>query len=519
MDHSGRALARNAGIVSAATFISRVFGLLRDLTFAFVLGSTPVADAFIVAFRLPNLLRRLFAEGSLTMAVIPVFARLQATRGREAAFEVGRSVQVWLVLLLSVFIGAAIFFAVPLTRIIAPGFSAKDPAVLELTAHLVRICFPYILFISSAALCMGMLNSLGRFFIPSLTPALLNIVLILFALAGFTTGGSVPVWLAWGVFTGGVAQWLMQLPQLSAMKFTYFRPFRLITSEVKTIGRMMLPTIFGSAVYQINILLVSTVLASLLPFGSISYLFYADRLVQFPLGVFGIAISTAALPSLSHLIATQEEERFRKTLETSIKLSMFIALPASAGLIALSNPIITLLFERGAFTSAATLATAQALVAYTVGLPAASCIRTLASGFYALEDTRTPVIVATATMILNILLALLLMRPLSHNGLALAVSLSAWFNLVWLGILLRRRIGCWFNFGGLGKVLLASLIVFLLAWATRSRPALALCLIPLWATGYIWVLHAWGVREASLVVDMLSSFRRRKHQVSGRGGV
>jgi putative peptidoglycan lipid II flippase len=481
-------LARNASLVAGATLISRILGLGRDLIIAFSLGAGPFADAFFVAFRLPNLLRRLFAEGSLTMAFVPVFTRTKNEQGLGQAFLLARSVQVWLLIILGIIVCLSIFLANPITSIIAPGFK-KNPEVFALTVGLVRICFPYIIFISSVALCMGILNSMNHFLAPSLAPSILNIVLISFALLAYflhLSSDSVPLFLSIGVLVAGLGQWLLQQPFLRTIGFKWKGPFDLRNKGVKKIGHLMLPTIVGAAVYQLNIVF-STILASFLPLGSISYLYYADRLVQFPLGVFGVAVSTAALPSLSELATKQNMDAFKNTLNSSLSLTLFISLPATAGLIGLSYPLVKTLFGHGAFSSHAVQATANALIGYCIGLPAFSCVRSIISAFYSLEDTKTPVKIAFICMLINITLGYFLMQKLVHVGLALAVSISSWVNVLLLGFYLRKKIGPWFT--GAGEILKMILLSFaLLAGVTAlaSFQWIALLSIPLWALGYFY---------------------------------
>ncbi len=478
-------LARNASLVAGATLLSRILGFVRDLVIAFSLGAGPFADAFFVAFRLPNLLRRLFAEGSLTMAFVPVFTRTKNEQGLQKAFLLARSVQIWLLIILGVIVCLGVFFARPITLMIAPGFK-ENPEVFTLTVQLVRICFPYIIFISSVALCMGILNSMNHFLAPALAPCVLNIILISFALIAYFFHFNVPLFLSFGVLAAGFGQWLLQQPFLQSLGFKWKGPFAFKNKEVKKIGRLMLPTIVGAAVYQLNIVL-STILASFLPLGSISYLYYADRLVQFPLGVFGVAVSTAALPSLSRLAAEKKMDEFKNTLNTSISLTLFISLPATAGLIGLSYPLIKILFARGAFSLQAVQATANALVGYGMGLPAFSCVRSMVSAFYSLEDTKTPVKIAFVCMLINITLGYALMQRLNHVGLALAVSISSWINVLLLNFYLRKKIGTWFT-GANETLKMIFLSVVLLAgvMALARFQWIALLSIPVWALGYFY---------------------------------
>lgn len=491
-------ITRSAAVISGATLVSRVLGFLRDVVIAFALGAGPLADAFFVAFRIPNLLRRLFAEGSLTMAFVPVFTEIKQKQGLEEAFILARSTMAWLLLLLGMITVLALFGAKHLTMLIAPGFT-QDQELFQLTVALVRICLPYILFVSGMALCMGVLNSLQHFLGPALAPALLNVLLICAALLGLAWGWSLPYALAWGVLLAGLGQFLFQQPFLARQGFAWRGQWSWNHPGVRRIGLLMLPTVLGAAVYQVNIL-VNTMLASLLAQGSISYLYYADRLVQFPLGVFGVALSTAALPSLSGLISSGRDQEFVKTLNMTLGLNLFISLPAAAGLMGLAEPLIQALFGRGAFEETAVLATAWALVGYSVGLPAFCSVRALVSAFYALQDTKTPVWVASFCLLLNIGLALIFMRYLAHTGLALAVAMSSWANILLLGYFLRRKLGYWFAWQRkllvmLGLSLLMGLGCF---WSsTWGWPSLGL--IPLWAGAYIFLAMACGVPEAGIL--------------------
>ena len=506
MTSISRTIARRASVIAGATFLSRILGFVRDVVIAFALGASPLADAFFVAFRLPNLLRRLFAEGSLTMAFVPVFARTRENEGTEAAFAYARSAMVWLLVVVGVVVLAGLLLARPVAWIIAPGFG-DDPQLFDFTVRLIRICFPYILFISAVALCMGILNSLGHFFAPAIAPCVLNLVLISAALAGVFSGASVPVLLAWGVLLAGLGQFLLQQPFLRGQGFAWRGQWRLRDSHVLRMGRLMLPMVLGAAVYQLNIV-VNTMLASFLAKGSISYLYYADRLVQFPLGVFGIAVGTAALPSFSNLVAQERHTEFLGSLNSSLGLTLFISLPATAGLIGLSEPLVQTLFARGAFQMTSVQATAAALVGYSVGLPAFSCVRPLVSAYYALHDGRTPVIAASICLVLNAAVGLWLMQHLAHVGLALAVSLASWLNILILGLKLSSRFQAWMDWSrGYGTMLLLSLVLGAGTYATASWGPVSLLLIPAWAGAYLGACRKLGLAEADMVLSIL---RRRK---------
>ncbi len=510
MNKHGKSIAKNAAVIAGATLLSRILGFVRDVIVAFALGAGLFADAFFVAFRIPNLLRRLFGEGSLTMAFIPTFSRIREEEGEEAAQEMARSAMVWLGLIL---VGITIIVelaARPVAMAIAPGF-IDNVEQFQVAVDLIRICFPYVIFICSVALCMGILNAQKHFLAPALAPTVLNVALIGSALVGYYFGFNVAYSMAYGVLLGGIGQWLLQQPFLAATGFSWRGRWSLRNKGVARLGLLMLPTVFGAAVYQINILL-GTLLASFLPVGSVSYLYYADRLVQFPLGVFGIAVSTAALPSLARLAAQGEMEEYDKALSISLGLTLFIALPAAAGLIGLATPVISLLFERGAFSPEAVAATSKALVAYSLGLPFIALSRPLVAAFYALEDTKTPVKVAVISLVVNVVGGVALMQSMAHVGLALAVSISSLLNFVCLYIMLARRRGRGLlPSGSVVKTTILSLLIAAGAYFSASWDPWCLLLIPVWAVLYVILAALMRMEEARLFTDLVRSrLRRRK---------
>ena len=466
-------VTKAAGVVGTATLISRIFGLIRDVVIAWFFGAGLAADAFFVAFRIPNLLRRLFAEGSLSIAFIPVFTEYLTDRGKAEAFSLARSaIRLLSVLLVFVTI-AGILLAPLIVHIIAPGF-ADSPEKFSLTVTLTRIIFPYIFFICLVALCMGILNVLGHFAAPALAPVLLNLAMICSVFLISPHMADPVTGLAIGVLIGGVLQLALQVPFLIKKGFYFWQKTKIYHPGLKKIGILMLPAIFGAAVYQINIL-VGTLLASLLPGGSVSYLYYADRLVQFPLGIFAIAIATAVLPSLSRQAAINDFEGVRDTFGHAMKLVLFITLPAMAGLIVLREPIVALLFKRGAFDAETVRLTACALLYYGIGLWAFSGVRIVVSTFYALQDTKTPVKIAVISISANILLGIILMGPLAHGGLALSTSLASMLNL---GLLIRAlkiklgRLGMKNIMESACKTVLCSAIMGVIVWGV------ALLIIP-----------------------------------------
>jgi putative peptidoglycan lipid II flippase len=428
---------RAAGTVGFYTLLSRILGLVRDMVLAYFFGSKMVADAFFVAFRIPNLLRRFLAEGSLTIAFIPVFTETLTQKSKQDALDLARAVLTLVSLLLAVVTILGILLSPWIVRIQAYGFGASG-AKYELTVLLTRITFPYIFLVSLVAFFMGVLNSLRHFAAPAASPILLNVGIIAGALWVSPLLSEPIVGAAVGVLIGGILQVMLQIPWV-LKKGLSLRPLWMPNHPaVKKIGFLMVPAIFGSAVYQVN-QFIGTLLASFLPQGSISWLYYADRIVQFPLGVFAIAISTAALPSLAKQVAGKDLSDFKQTLSHALRLVFFVTTPATVGLIILRVPLIEVFFQRGAFDHRATLMTAQALLFYSLGLWAFSASRVMLSAFYAFQDTKTPVKVATVTLVANALLSLGLMGPLRHGGLALSLSVSSTVQLLLLIFILRRR--------------------------------------------------------------------------------
>ena len=465
-------VAKATGIVGSMTLLSRFTGLARDVVIGYLLGARSAADAFFVAFRIPNLLRRLTAEGALSAGFVPVLSQVLATRGRREAIEASRVIMTFAVLFLLVVTAAGVLFPAPLTWLFAPGFSAA-PEKFSLTVRLVRIMFPSIFFMSLVALCMGYLNTFRHFMAPSLAPVLQNLSIIAAAFLLIPLLSQPVMSLAYGVLLGGAAQLALQLPFLRRHGFSWLPSPNFRSPALYRFLRLMGPAVIGAAVYQLNVL-VSTILASLLEPGSVSYLYYADRLLQFPLGVFAVALGTAALPSFSSLAARQDVDGLRTTLGYSLRMVNFISLPSALGLMVVAVPAFSLLFQRGAFDAADVAACAHALVFLALGLWGVSAARVLVPMFHAMQDTRTPMRVAFLTFVLNFLLSLALMGPvgtagagnafvtvvaalgggigllsLSYAGLALANSLSATFQFAALLWLMTRRLGgfAWSDYG------------------------------------------------------------------------
>jgi putative peptidoglycan lipid II flippase len=431
------ALLRSVATIGSYTLVSRVFGFVRDILTAAILGAGPVADAFFVAQRLPNLFRSLFAEGAFSAAFVPLAASAMAEGGKAAVRDFAEEAFAVLFAALLIFCVLGEIFMPAVMHVIAPGFT-DEPGKFDLVVALTRITFPYLLFISLVALQGGLLNSLDRFAAAAATPVFLNIFLIagLWAMAHFGwDDGRV---LAWALTAAGVAQFIW-LAGSCAQAGVLIRPRlpRLTPKIRRTLG-IMGPAVIGAGVTQLN-LMISTALASLLPEGSVSYLYYADRLNQLPLGVVGIAVATAILPPLSRQVHGGDLAGAIHTQNRGLELSVLLTLPAAIGLVILARPILAVLFERGAFGNEAASATAAALAAYAAGLPAFVLVKVLAPAFFARQDTKTPVKIAIAAMAINLGVTLLLMRPLAHVGVAIALSVAGWAQALTLLCLLARR--------------------------------------------------------------------------------
>ena len=435
-------VTRATGVVGKATMLSRVLGAVRDILFASFFGAGMVSDAFIAAFRLPNMLRRMFGEGSLSLVFVPVFTDCLLHRGPGEARRMAASALRLLALVLALISVLGIIMAPWIVRLLAPGF-IQWPEKFALTVQLAGIMMPYIFFVGLVALCMGILNVLGHFAAPALAPVFLNLAMIttmLVTLVYTPNDVAKSIWLAAGVLIGGGWQLLLQIPYLMRYKIHFWKGLGLWHPELKRVLVLFVPVLFGAAVYQVNSVVI-TLLATTLSQGSVSYLYYADRLIQLPLGVFGFAMATAVLPALSRQAAAQQWDALRQTFAHAMGLIFFITLPAMAGLIVLRGPIIELLFQRGAFDAQATRLTADALLYYGVGLWSFAALRVVLNLFFALQDTRTPLKVAVLSVTANLIFGLALMGPMGHNGLALALALASAAQLALLVSALRRKMG------------------------------------------------------------------------------
>ncbi len=442
-------IARAASVVGGATMLSRVLGLLRDVITAGIIGAGGGMDAFLVAFRLPNMLRSLFAEGSLTVSFVPVFVDLEEKSGKKRADRLGREALTMLGLVLAVVVVVGVVAAPLLVKLVALGFT-RDPEKFALTVELTRMVFPYIGLVALTAFMGGMLNARGVFLYPALAPVVLNICIIVSAVVLSSFVMPPVASLAYGVLAGGVCQIILQVRPLGRTGFKFKPDFRWGDPALKRVFTLMGPAVFGVAVYQIN-LIVSTFLASWLPDGSVSYLYYAERLFQLPLGVFAVSVGMASLPSLSRLASNEKWEEFSHTLSGSLRMLWLVVIPATAGLFLIAEPVVALIFQRGKFTPEMTIATAQALTFYSLALVPVATTRIVAQGFYAMKDTKTPVKGAFWSLWVNLAASLLLMGPLKHAGLALATAISASVNAIYLCIQYKKRTGA-YPFEGLSRV-------------------------------------------------------------------
>jgi putative peptidoglycan lipid II flippase len=413
--------------------------MVRDVVIAHVFGAGMMTDAFFVAFRVPNLIRRLLGEGPMSSAFIPVFAEYREEKSESASWKLAADLT-GLMGALSLVLAIAGIFAAPLIiRALAPGFGLGTPKG-HLTVDLTRLMFPYLFLVVLYALAMAILNSHRRFFVPAMAPALLNLGMIAGAVVLSPYFERPVVGMAWGVLLGGSLQLAAQFLPLRQVGYSWRPGFDYRDEGVRRVARLMLPTIAGLAVNDVN-QVVDTILATLLPEGSVSWLFYASRLTQLPLGLVGIAVGTAILPTLSSQAARQDMGALKDSVSFGLRVVFFLTLPATVGLLVLRLPITSLLFQRGQFSGFDTAATAHAIFFYALGMWAAAGIRILVPAFYSIKDTRTPFYTAATAVVMNILLNLYLMTVLSHGGLALATSLSGAFQFILLAHLLTRRLG------------------------------------------------------------------------------
>ena len=502
-------MIRSAGRMGLATAFSRVLGLVRDWLIAVFYGTSPTAQAFVVAFRVPNLFRDLVGEGASNAAFVPVFSRIR-TREGEASW-VALAQAVWARLLIG-FIGISalgVLLAPWIARIVAPGFRS-DPVLLEQTVRLMRILFPFLGLVAAAAFFMGLLNSIHHFTLSSLGPAVLNICMI----AGIFVWRPDAVGLAWGVIAGGIAQIAIQIPQLrhAGVKL---RPVWKSHHGVSDIRRLLIPRALGTAVYQVDIL-VDTIFASfqqLVGAGGVASLYFANRFLQLPLALFGVSVAQAALPTLSHQAAAEDIPAVRATLLTALRSSLLITIPSAVGLMMMGQPIVATILQRGAFSPEATAQTVSALRFSALGLASICAVKVLVNVLYAFHDTWTPVRSAGIALAINLVLDSILVFPLRLGGLALGTAVSSTWNCLHLYRAVRKKLG---PLGGelrswLVRVTAASLGMGLISWAVwmSGRPSVVLLLAAVSCGAASFVAFCLGLRVEE-IRQLLAWISRRK---------
>jgi putative peptidoglycan lipid II flippase len=517
-------LLHSSGVVSFFTMLSRVMGLARDVVFARVIGAEAFADVFFVAFKIPNFFRRLFAEGAFAQAFVPILGEYRQRGSQAAVRSLISRVSGTLGLTLLLFTLVIVLAAPAMAAIFAPKWFFNDPLKFTATAEMLRITFPYLMFISMTGVAGGILNSYDRFAVPAFTPILLNISLIAAALIAAPMFEQPAFALAWGVLIAGILQFIFQIPfllrihMLPAPKVDWHHP------GVRKILKLMGPAIFGVSVSQINLLL-DTMLATFLPTGSVSWLYYSDRLSELPLGVFGVAIATVILPNLSRHHAASSTQQYSETLDWALKMILLIAVPASAALVLLAEPILVTLFYYGDVMTLRDMSMATlSLRAYALGLIAFMLIKVLAPGFFARQDMRTPVRIGIIAMVTNMVLNILFVVPLhfywqiGHLGLAAATSVAAFLNAILLYVYLKRSgvyvaSGHWVGFfcrlsAAVGVMLVVLVVVSgpldalnsevwqNMPWWQRSRGILGLCAAGFGA--YVLMLLITGFKMSDL---------------------
>jgi putative peptidoglycan lipid II flippase len=518
-------LARSASVVGAATLLSRILGLAREMIILKLFGKH-LTDAFYAAFRLPNTLRYLMGEGALSAAFIPIFSDYLRNRGKREAWELATAVMLSLLVASSLIVCAGMLFAPWIVRLLLAGF-AGDPQKIALTVSLTRWMFPYLIFVSLVALCMGILNSLGHFAMPSLCQAAFNFTVILAAVflsPRWGASGQERIFaVALGVLAGGTVQLAMQIPVLRMKGFHLEVGGVWNHPELRRIFKLMIPAIAGLGVYHVN-LIVDNLFASFLAEGSVTYLFAANRLIQFPIGTFAIGISTVAFPLMAGYAVSGDMPRLKEALNYALRLCFFITIPAAAGLVVLGKPIIRLLYERGEFLAdGSTDPTYWAVMFYSLGVFAVSGVSVVVRCFYSLQDTTTPVRIAVVAVAANVVLDWVLMGPLRHGGLALATSLAQCINLTLLLWMLRLKVG---KLGlrmvgrSLGKIVVSTAVMAAVSWLVFRWVAYGVpgdelglkalrVFVPLLAgmAGYFTVAHLVSAPE---LPELVQEFRRRR---------
>jgi putative peptidoglycan lipid II flippase len=495
-----KALLKSTTVVVTMTMISRIFGFLRDMITAQIFGAGAAFDAFSVAFKIPNFMRRLFAEGSFSQAFVPVLSEYQKQKSYE---EVQRFINAMagslgIVLLIISMLG--VILAPWIVRLFAPGFAAQGER-FDLAVSMLRITFPYLMLISLTAFSGAILNTYSRYWVAAFTPVFLNLCMIAAAL-WLSPLLSTPIKaLAWGVFLAGIIQLIFQWPFLKQMRLAPKLRIDFKNTGVIRVLKLMIPALFGVSVSQINLLL-DTLFASFLIVGSVSWLYYSDRLMEFPLGVFGVAISTVILPHLSRHHASQSSKNFSLTLDWALRMVLLVGVPAAVVLAVLAVPLISTLFHYGHFDDYAVMMAHKSLAMFAIGIAPCMLIKVLAAGFYATQDLRTPVRIGILAMVSNMVFNVLFILPLAHAGIALATSLAAVVNASWLFYYLRRkqiylpRSG-WYHFGL--RLLFANTVLTIWLWAGSSN-------IHAWLTqSASWrLMHLFGLLTTAVIIYFIA---------------
>jgi putative peptidoglycan lipid II flippase len=529
-------LFRSAGIVSIAVFTSRITGLVREMVMAALFGAGKAYDAFSVGFRIPNLTRDLFAEGALSSAFVPVFTEYLSTRSKEQAAALARLVATALVVIVGSFCLLGVIFAPQLVELVAPGYAAV-PDKFELAVTMTRIMFPFLLLVALAAQAMGILNACNQFGVPAMASTFFNIGSLVVGLGlGFYIGpkfGFAPIYgMAWGVVFGGALQLFWQVPSLRKSGFRFHLAFNWSDPGLVRILRLMGPAILGNAAVQVNVM-VNTNFASQIqdpvrgPDGPVSWLGYAFRFMQLPIGIFGVAIASATLPAISRSVALGNMEEFKKTLSRSIAMVFLLTVPSAIGLVVLRESIIGAIYQIGRFKQYDTEQTGLALACYAIGLAGYAATKVVNPAFYALDDARTPMIVSLVSIIINFSMASTLIHGLGlrHYGLALSTSTVAIFSAVALFWLMRNRLGGLYGRSlrdSTVKIFLASLAMGAVVWASSHgihaafgisklvRLADLALSIPLGLLAYYSVCRALGVPELEIAVQTMAGPLRRR---------
>lgn len=425
-----KSLFKSTSVVVLMTTISRIFGFIRDMVTAIFFGATAGFDAFSVAFKIPNFMRRLFAEGSFAQAFVPVLSEYQKKNSPEETQEFINSIAGTLAFILFCVTVVGVVFAPWIVRVFAPGFETSGPRY-DLAVTMLRITFPYLWMISLTAFCGSILNSYSRYWVAAFTPVFLNISMIAAAMWLAPHMATPIIALAWGVFIAGIVQLLFQWPFLKRLRLMPRPKINFKDPGVNRVLKLMVPALFGVSVSQLN-LLIDTLFASFLVVGSVSWLYYSDRLMEFPLGVFGVAISTVILPNLSRHHASQSHEEFSLTVDWALRCVLLVGIPAAVVLAVISGPLLSTLFQHGKFDAHAVIMAKKSLAMFAVGITPFMLIKILASGFYARQNLRTPVRIGVIAMIANMIFNVILIWPLAHAGIALATSLASIVNVSFL---------------------------------------------------------------------------------------